>query len=329
MTYCEHCGEQIAYLPFTCKYCGGTFCKKHRLPENHECTFELKHVPLVPITSRGQKRQYKDVVLSESTTPEYLTKGPRGLKKYLRRQEKQRKKTMKGYRDSYRTTPQYNYTKILFALIIIFSISSLIFLANGVGQYIFLNLPGLIYNYTYHTFITALFISSSGYITSAFISLFFLFIMLFFLYFMARNIEYTYGPKFLIQLYIICCLFSALFFILLRLSLVSFSPLEESHLTNILYSWENFGFAWGGIYGLIAFSIFPIMNRRITALMTFIPLRMRGRSFLLMIIFIRLIPGLLFSFSSPLYLLLYLPELGGILGAYIVFKFKFSGYSYK
>lgn len=24
-------------MPFTCKHCGGSFCEKHRLPENHDC----------------------------------------------------------------------------------------------------------------------------------------------------------------------------------------------------------------------------------------------------------------------------------------------------
>jgi hypothetical protein len=41
LTYCQHCREKIDDLPFTCNYCGRTFCKKHRLPEKHECTFEL------------------------------------------------------------------------------------------------------------------------------------------------------------------------------------------------------------------------------------------------------------------------------------------------
>ncbi len=45
MTFCEHCGEKIPFLPFKCKYCGGAYCKEHRLPENHQCTFELKQVP--------------------------------------------------------------------------------------------------------------------------------------------------------------------------------------------------------------------------------------------------------------------------------------------
>jgi len=37
MAICDYCGERIEGLPFKCKYCGGTFCVKHHLPENHEC----------------------------------------------------------------------------------------------------------------------------------------------------------------------------------------------------------------------------------------------------------------------------------------------------
>lgn len=36
MPQCQYCGKEI-YLPFKCKYCGGTFCSEHRLPENHKC----------------------------------------------------------------------------------------------------------------------------------------------------------------------------------------------------------------------------------------------------------------------------------------------------
>ncbi|MFX1410988.1 MAG: hypothetical protein ACFFA6_11585 [Promethearchaeota archaeon] len=268
----------------------------------------MKHVPVVPTTSRESKKLYQDVAVKKPATQEYLTKGPRALKKYLKRQDKQRKQAMRSVQ-SYRGATQYNYTKILFGLIIVFSITALFF-PISIAHYIFFSLPGLIYNYTYYTFFTALFVSSGD-----FIGLFFLFIMLIFLYFMARNIELNYGWKFLIKLYVVCCLFSALFYVLLRLSLVSYAPLNVSLI--------KFGLAWGGIYGLISYSIFPIMNRQITALMTFIPLRMRGRSFLLMIILIRLIPGLLFALYSPIYLLFYLPELGGILGAYIIYKRQF------
>jgi len=36
MVKCDVCGEETA-LPFKCRYCGGTFCSTHRLPENHSC----------------------------------------------------------------------------------------------------------------------------------------------------------------------------------------------------------------------------------------------------------------------------------------------------
>jgi membrane associated rhomboid family serine protease len=33
---CDICGA-FELLPFKCKYCGGTYCGAHRLPENHQC----------------------------------------------------------------------------------------------------------------------------------------------------------------------------------------------------------------------------------------------------------------------------------------------------
>lgn len=33
---CDTCGT-YELLPFKCRYCGGTFCSVHRLPENHSC----------------------------------------------------------------------------------------------------------------------------------------------------------------------------------------------------------------------------------------------------------------------------------------------------
>jgi predicted nucleic acid binding AN1-type Zn finger protein len=35
---CSYCKKILTFLPHTCQYCGKKFCKKHRLPENHECT---------------------------------------------------------------------------------------------------------------------------------------------------------------------------------------------------------------------------------------------------------------------------------------------------
>jgi len=39
---CDVCGASEP-LMFKCKYCGGTFCSKHRLPENHSCKGLQEH----------------------------------------------------------------------------------------------------------------------------------------------------------------------------------------------------------------------------------------------------------------------------------------------
>ncbi|MFW6117298.1 MAG: rhomboid family intramembrane serine protease, partial [Thermoproteota archaeon] len=36
MAVCDWCGKEVT-MPYTCGYCGGTFCPKHRLPESHGC----------------------------------------------------------------------------------------------------------------------------------------------------------------------------------------------------------------------------------------------------------------------------------------------------
>jgi hypothetical protein len=42
---CEYCGDMI-FFPFECNFCGGKFCAKHRLPENHSCGFQPARTPL-------------------------------------------------------------------------------------------------------------------------------------------------------------------------------------------------------------------------------------------------------------------------------------------
>lgn len=253
-----------------------------------------------------------------------MDRGPRVLKKYLKRQDKQREKTQKFYSHSRKGTTKYNYTKILFGAIIITSIVAMVFDYSGISQFIYLSLDNVLSEFTVHTFFTSLFIStySFGFANSiAFINLFFLFFMLFILYFMARNIEFSYGPSFLIKLFIISGLFSALFYILLRLSLLGIYPLNEPIQVGSEYiSGVYVGLAWGGIYGLISYIIFPMMRPEVR---TFIPMRMSGRSFLIIIVSIRLFFGLFYAFSGLFYLLCYLPELGGILGSYVVYKYNF------
>jgi len=50
---CDYCGADED-LPFTCNYCGGTFCAEHRLPEAHACKGDLsRRVMSQPATTRS------------------------------------------------------------------------------------------------------------------------------------------------------------------------------------------------------------------------------------------------------------------------------------
>jgi len=41
MAKCYYCNTIIGNLPYRCTFCGMLFCKNHRLPENHDCPFDL------------------------------------------------------------------------------------------------------------------------------------------------------------------------------------------------------------------------------------------------------------------------------------------------
>ena len=36
MSNCDQCGRE-ENMPYQCRYCGGTYCADHRLPESHAC----------------------------------------------------------------------------------------------------------------------------------------------------------------------------------------------------------------------------------------------------------------------------------------------------
>ena len=306
MTFCEHCSEKINFLPFKCKYCGGSFCKEHRLPENHQCTFELERIP---VTSSDIKESKLKFSVSK--------KGSVNVKKYIKRQDKQKKKTIKLYRDYPTRKIKFQGIKILLVLIVIFSIISVVFGVYGIDEYIFLSLNAIVYKFTFHTFITSILIYPiNPFNPLFFFSVLFIAIMFYIAYVMGKMIEGMFGQKFLFKLFAFSGFISILFYLLLRIALINYLPI-----LNTLF-FDGVGLAWGGIFGLFTFTIFPAMNQKLTAYLMLIPVRMSGKSFLFIIILFRLIPGLFYGLAySPIYFLFYIPELGGILGAYLVYKY--------
>ncbi len=301
MTFCEHCGEQINYLPFNCKYCGGVYCKKHRLPENHQCTFEIKHGPIIPLNLRESPSKSDS---SHGTSREF--------KKYIKRQEKQKERTIRHYKSNDSKTAKTNATTFLIVAIFIMSIASMVM---GYPLSLFLTLSSYSFlEYYWWTFITSLFVSY----TSDYFGLFFLFILIIFFNMIIKNIERVFGTKFLLQLYFICAIFTGLVYILLML-LLQLIYLPYGSLDVVPY-----GLASGALLGVICFMIFMNWDREMTFLLFFLPIKMKGKTIIAFLVLLKVVPGLLLAIGNPIYLLVYLPDLGGILASYFVHYYKFK-----
>jgi hypothetical protein len=307
MTYCEHCGDPINYLPFKCKYCGGNFCEKHRLPENHECTFEIRHKTQIDDSQ-------VDSTFSQKSSKIKIAPSKKKQKNFRWPIKQQQEKFSRPFpQKTFNWVKNGNGTKTLLIIILVTSILSSILYYLGLEKYIYFSLSALINNFTIYTIFTALFITEiSLFSPFILIDLIFLIVILFFTYVIAKSIEFRFGIKFLFKLFIFSGLFSLLFYTLLRMTLIPLFPIIS------MIPLFPIGVAWGGILGLISFSIFSVMDQEITAFMIFIPIRMRGRTFLFLIVLFRIFPILF----SPLSFIFYLPDLGGILGAYILFKYQ-------
>ena len=311
MAYCEFCGEEIGYLPFKCKYCGGTYCKKHRLPENHECTFDLKISPVVPDTRREARPMYHDV--RPQTIPYRSSEARRQkeIQRYLKRQQKQRRSAEQGFFRSMGAKGTTNGTTFIILMIVILSITTYILSLVGLEILTAFSLTGLYLWFVWVAF-TGAFVSYSADL----FGLLFLFILIFFYYNISRNLEIQFGTKFLVQLYFFCAFLTALVYLLIRILLIPAFPI------GIVIP---VGFATGCVLGLISFMVYFNPNREMVLFCYFIPVKMKGKMLLVILILFRLIPGLLFGLLiSPAYFAFYIPDLGGILASYIVFYYKFK-----
>jgi membrane associated rhomboid family serine protease len=131
-----------------------------------------------------------------------------------------------------------------------------------------------------------------------------------------KNIERAFGTKFLLRLYLTCALFSGLVYFILWIILEMFL-IPFGDVIIIPY-----GLASGALLGVICFTIFMNWNREMTFLIFFMPIKLKGKTIITFLILIKLIPGLLFAFSYPPVLLIYLPDLGGLLASYLVYNYK-------
>uniref|UniRef100_A0A5S6QRL7 AN1-type domain-containing protein n=1 Tax=Trichuris muris TaxID=70415 RepID=A0A5S6QRL7_TRIMR len=51
---CGICRKRLGIIPFLC-YCGNAFCKQHRMPEDHNCSFDFKKIGRETIRKNNPK----------------------------------------------------------------------------------------------------------------------------------------------------------------------------------------------------------------------------------------------------------------------------------
>ncbi|MHA1596545.1 MAG: AN1-type zinc finger domain-containing protein [Candidatus Asgardarchaeia archaeon] len=78
MPKCDYCGKEV-WPVFKCKYCGGTFCIDHRLPENHDCVGIKLKVRLMPTN--------REVSYRGRETKEYRVRRAYGRMRFFSRRE--------------------------------------------------------------------------------------------------------------------------------------------------------------------------------------------------------------------------------------------------
>ena len=177
MPYCEFCGEEAGILPFKCNYCGGQFCGKHRLPENHSCKLDVEYREKRFKEKQRIREQYriiKDI-------------GVRGERSFVG-------------------------TLVLYTILVISSIIAYFYPSYMCINYFALVLYPYIQTYS---FIWTLFTSIFVIYFSNPIELAYFIILLVCSYYYIRTIENKYGPKLLLFLFVSCSVLGGLFNIIL------------------------------------------------------------------------------------------------------------------
>lgn len=64
---CDECSSEIEGMPYRCNYCGSSYCKDHRLPENHNCSGSARS-PNMKKRPRGSARPSESSTTSAGAT---------------------------------------------------------------------------------------------------------------------------------------------------------------------------------------------------------------------------------------------------------------------
>ncbi len=293
MVQCDfpECTERIEYLPFQCRYCNQTFCKKHRLPENHGCTFEVKVSPKdAPKSRRGERRERTEAApMYGADIPKDTgdKKFDKEMRTFVRREEKRQKKAERQRRPTFfQRANMFGRTNKLTATYVLIGLNIFFFILNYFFRYyIKLNVSTFVFNYYFHTLLTAMFGPGSP------LSLLF---SVFMLYWIGKTIERQYGTKFLFLIYVLAGVTTG--------ALTLIFQFLYSYIPSAAFASAIFGFyssESGASNALLTFLIFTIgLERELRFYLLFIPIRLKGKHVLWLIGGMSILGGLLGSPAS-------------------------------
>jgi hypothetical protein len=84
------------------------------------------------------------------------------------------------------------------------------------------------------------------------------------------------------------------------------------------------GFGWAGLLGIVSFRFFLEPETQWDVLFCYLPVKMEGKSVIVILILLRLIPNLVIIFTNELYMMIYLSEFLGLIAGGLVYYLKIS-----
>ncbi|MHA1610605.1 MAG: rhomboid family intramembrane serine protease [Promethearchaeota archaeon] len=286
----QDCVELLDYLPFKCRYCGGTFCKKHRLPENHQCSFTFKQDGKFQSSSSynttqsdvKMKKTAPDIYSGEyESNEDYERKLEREMKNYIRNQERSSmppppnndsSRIRSFSRSIFASSGKFPATYWLIGLNIgFFIIGSVMIAFGGELGIFFLNFTMLFRNFRLWTMFTAMFVNMGNF--ASFFGILSLGFSMFILYFVGRMLEQQFGSKTLVNIYLWAGIMGAAGALIFQV-FMSLLPLPVSiGFINAYFSVQSA--AMSGLYGFLIFLMG--LNREMRIYLYFIPVKMKGK----------------------------------------------------
>ncbi|WP_371806567.1 rhomboid family intramembrane serine protease [Candidatus Lokiarchaeum ossiferum] len=316
------CNETLTYLPFKCRYCGGTFCKLHRLPENHDCTFSMNDNPrartTVASSTTSVPEESYNPAQNNFNTPNYTTpedtekQMEREMRDYIRAQERQSMpppptRSSRAMGENY--SPFISRTNKMQVTYTFMGLSAFFFVLTLfpiLEPYILFNALNLFSNIlAIPTLVTSMFAPSDIF------GLLFAELML---YSIGKSIEMQFGSKFMATIYLACGGLGVLSIVLVQSlgMILSIGRLLDLFLIST---------QWCAILGMMTFLLHLVgLNREMRMYLYFIPIKLKAKYILYFLIAYSSVFAILGIFFTGISTASYVGQLMGILGGKLMFN---------